>query len=351
METFWFIVIAAMLTVYVILDGFDFGAGIAYVWAARTDEERRTVLKAIGPVWNGNEVWLIAGAGMIFFAFPKAYAAGFSGFYLALILVLWLLMFRGLALELRSHFAHPLWRTFWDAAFAVASLALAIIFGAALGNLLRGVPLTQDGYFFTPLWTTFRPGAAPGILDWFTVLMGLAAAAVLTVHGARYLVLKTAGKLARRANDLARVGSYAVGALVGGVFAAIPFVQPALRRQYEVAPLGHVFPLIALLAWVGLIVFQRARREGAAFAASSLLIAALLGSAVWGLYPHLLLATAEPAHSLTIHNAAASPYGLRVGLWWWSIGISLVAVYTVYVYRSFRGKVSLGSDVGIEGGH
>jgi cytochrome d ubiquinol oxidase subunit II len=344
METFWFIAIAAMLTVYVVLDGFDFGVGIAYLWVARTDEERRTALKAIGPVWNGNEVWLIASGGVIFFAFPKAYAAGFSGFYLALILVLWLLMFRGLALELRSHFPHPLWRTFWDAAFAVASLLLAVVFGAALGNLLRGVPLNQDGYFFTPLWTTFTPGPAPGILDWFTVLMGLTGAVILTMHGAGYLAMKTGGALARRAGELARAGSYAAAVLVVGVFATIPFVQPALRHTYEVSPLGYVFPLVTLLAWVGMIVFQRARREGAAFAASSLFIAALLGSAVWGLYPHLLLATTELAYSLTIQNAAASPYGLRIGLWWWSVGISLVVAYTVYVYRSFRGKVSMGND-------
>ncbi len=344
METFWFLVIAAMLTVYVILDGFDFGTGIAYLWVARTDEERRTALKAIGPVWNGNEVWLLASGGVIFFAFPKAYASGFSGFYLALILVLWLLMFRGLALELRSHFLHPLWRTFWDAAFAVASLVLAIVFGAALGNLLRGVPLNQDGYFFTPFWTTFATSPMPGILDWFTVLMGLTGAAVLTMHGALYLVMKTAGELAQRAGDLARAGSYAAAVLVLAVFAAIPFVQPVLRLHYEASPLGYIFPVSALLAWVGMIRFQRARREGAAFAASSQFIAALLGSAAWGLYPNLLLATTDAAYSLTIQNAAASPYGLRVGLWWWSIGISLVAAYTVYVYRSFGGKVSMGRD-------
>lgn len=344
METFWFIAIAAMLTVYVVLDGFDFGVGIAYVWVARTDEERRTALKAIGPVWNGNEVWLLASGGVIFFAFPKAYAAGFSGFYLALILVLWLLMFRGLALELRSHFAHPLWRTFWDAAFAVASLVLAIVFGAALGNLLRGVPLTQEGYFFTPFWTTFATGPIPGILDWFTALMGLTGAAVLTVHGALYLVMKTAGELARRASAVARAGSVAVFLLIIGVFGSTPVVQPVLRHNYDAFPLGYVFPLGALLAWVGLILFQRARREGAAFAASSLFIAGLLGSAAWGLYPNLLLATTDPAYSLTIQAAAASPYGLRVGLWWWSIGISLVAAYTVYVYRSFGGKVSSGME-------
>jgi cytochrome d ubiquinol oxidase subunit II len=339
METFWFIAVVAMLTVYVVLDGFDFGTGIVYLWVARTDEERRTALRAIAPVWNGNEVWLLASGGLIFFAFPKAYAAGFSGFYLALMLVLWLLMFRGLALELRSHFAHPLWRTFWDAAFAGASLLLAIVFGAALGNLLRGVPLTQEGYFFTPFWTTFTTGPAPGILDWFTVLMGLTGAAVLTVHGADYLAMKIAGELAERANRVARMGSYAVVVLLLVVFAAMPFVQPALRHNYEVNPLGYVFPLVAFLSLASMMLLCRMRRDGAAFAASSLFIASLLGSAAWGLYPNLLLATSDPAYSLTIRNASAGSYGLQVGLVWFSLGLILVVAYTLYMYRSFRGTI------------
>jgi cytochrome d ubiquinol oxidase subunit II len=344
METFWFVAIAGMVTVYVVLDGFDFGTGIAFLWVARTDEERRMALRAIGPVWNGNEVWLLASGGMIFFAFPKAYAAGFSGFYLALMLVLWLLMFRGIALELRSHFSDPIWHAFWDAAFSVASLLLAVVLGAALGNLLRGVPLSHDGYFFAPLWTTFTPGITSGILDWFTVLLGVTGTVILMVHGSGYLAMKTVGELAQRASDLSRVGSYATVVLVTGTFAAIPFVQPAWRHNYDSHPVGYLLPVLALLALVNLILHQRAQREGMAFAASSLLIAALLGSAAWGLYPNLLLATNDPLYSLTIWNTAASPYGLRVGVWWWSIGISLVAAYMLYVYRSFRGKVSLGKD-------
>jgi cytochrome d ubiquinol oxidase subunit II len=339
METFWFVAVAGMLTVYVVLDGFDFGTGIAYLWVARTDEERRTALRAIGPVWNGNEVWLLASGGMIFFAFPKAYAAGFSGFYLALMLVLWLLMFRGLALELRSHFAHPLWRAFWDAAFAVASLSLAVVFGAALGNLLRGVPLNRDGYFFTPLWTTFTPGPAPGILDWFTVLMGLTGAVILTMHGAGYLAMKTGGALARRAGELARAGSYAAAVLVLAAFTAIPFVQPALRHNYEAYPIGYVFPFVALSALIGMILLQRLRREGAGFTASSLFIASLLGSAAWGLYPNLLLANGDPAYSLTIRNTSAGPYGLQVGLVWFSVGLTFAVGYQAYLYRSFRGRI------------
>src|SRR5262245_47113909 len=218
METFWYCAVTLMLAVYAVLDGFDFGLGIVYPFVARTDEDRRTALASIGPVWNGNEVWLVAAGGLLFFAFPKAYAAGFSGFYLALIIVLWLLIFRGLGLELRSHLDHALWRQFWDLAFVVASLLLAVVFGAALGNLIRGVPLNADGYFFVALWTTFAPGPDPGILDWYTVLMGVTSAAILTLHGANYLAMKTEGELHERASCIARLSGFPV---VGSVVLAV----------------------------------------------------------------------------------------------------------------------------------
>jgi cytochrome bd ubiquinol oxidase subunit II len=198
-ETFWYVAVAVVLAVFVALDGFDFGVGILYPFVARTEQERRMALASIGPMFNGNEVWLIVAGGLLFFAFPKAYAAGFSGFYLALIIVLWLFMFRGLALELRSHLEHPLWRQLCDVTFSGASLLLAIVLGAALGNLVRGVPLNRDGYFFVALWTDFLTGPEPGILDWFTVLMGLASAAILALHGANYLAMKTKGDLYARA--------------------------------------------------------------------------------------------------------------------------------------------------------
>ncbi len=348
METFWFVAVLLMLAIYVVLDGFDFGIGIIYVFAARTDRERQLALKAIGPIWNGNEVWLIAGAGMLFFAFPKAYAAGFSGFYLALIAVLWLLMFRGLAIEFRSHLGNPLWRSFWDMAFAVASLLLAIVFGAALGNLVRGVPLNEDGYFFTALWTTFRTGPQPGILDWYTILMGVLAAAILTVHGANYLAMKTEGDLYRRASRIAGLGGWLIVPLTLLGILAIPFVQPDMRHNYDAHPVGYALPMVAALALTSMIHLRRRQRDVAAFFASSIFILGLLSSVAWGLFPNMLIATTDPAYSLTVYNAAASPYGLRVGVVWFIIGISLVITYTIYVHRCFWGKVELPS---IDEGH
>src|SRR3990172_2604530 len=183
MEIFWFVALTFMLIMYVILDGFDLGAGIIHLFAAKNENERRSVLKAIGPVWDGNEVWILASGGVLYFAFPKVYASSFSGFYLPLMMVLWLLMLRGIGIELRNHLQNSMWKSFWDVVFAIASSLLAIFFGAALGNVVRGVPLNEEGYFFEPLWTTFTIVPESGILDWFTVLLGLVAFFTLTVHG------------------------------------------------------------------------------------------------------------------------------------------------------------------------
>src|SRR5216684_2776245 len=166
MEMVWFAIVSAMLAVYVVLDGFDFGVGILHGFVAKNDVERRTVLAAIAPVWDGNEVWLVAAAGVLFLAFPRVYSAAFSGFYLALMIVLWLLILRGIAIESRSRQENPLWREFWDTTFALASALLAIVLGTALRNVIRGVPLDETGVFFVPLFTDFEPGTQPGVFDW-----------------------------------------------------------------------------------------------------------------------------------------------------------------------------------------
>jgi len=338
-DILWFVIVVMMFAVYAVLDGFDFGTGIIYLFVARTDEERQLALKAIGPVWKGNEVWLVAGGGLLFLAFPKAYAAGFSGFYLAINLVLWFLIMRGLSIALRSHLRNPLWRTFWDAIFAAASLLLAALFGVALGNIIRGVPLAPDGYFFAALWTTFTPGPKPGILDWFTVLVGALAVAILAVHGANYLTIKTDAAVRSRASRIADAAVWAVVLLAVVAISALPFVQPALWHRYAEHPIGCVLPLTAGGALLTSWYFRRFRRDGAVFLSWSLFILGSLGSIAWGLFPNLLIATEDPTNSLTIYNSAASSYGLRVGLVWFSLGISLVIAYTIWVYVSFRGKV------------
>ncbi len=341
METFWYCALTLMLAVYVVLDGFDFGLGIIYRFVARTESDRRTALASIGPVWNGNEVWLIASGGVLFFAFPKAYAAGFSGFYLALIIVLWLLIVRGLALELRSHLAHALWRQFWDAAFAGASMLLAVVLGATLGNLIRGVPLNQDGYFFMALWADFMMGPDPGILNWFTILMGVTSAAVLAFHGANYLAMKTEGQLRGQASRAAWLTGLAVAVLVGLAVTAVPFVQPSFRLNYAAHPIGYVFPFIGLVALVAALGLRRREWDAGSFYSTSLMILAMLASTAWGSYPNILIATNDPANSLTVTNATAGAYGMQAGLWWFPIGFGLIVAYQVIAHRAFWGKVQL----------
>src|SRR6202451_326609 len=203
MEPVWFVLVAGMIIAHVVLDGFDLVAGVLHLLIARTEEERVTVIRTIGSVWDGNEVWLIAGGGTLYFAFPLVYASSFSGFYLPLMIVLWLLIMRGASIELRMHIDHEVWRSFFDGLFFVASALLAIFFGAALANVIRGVPLGADNYFFLPLWTNWRVSASPGILDWYTVIGGVFALVALATHGALWLVLKAPGELEDRARNAA----------------------------------------------------------------------------------------------------------------------------------------------------
>jgi cytochrome d ubiquinol oxidase subunit II len=346
METLWFLIVTLMLITYVVLDGFDLGAGALHLYVARSETERRSVLAAVGPVWDGNEVWLLAAGGALYLAFPALYASSFSGFYLPLTMVLWLLMLRGIGIEFRTHVESPLWRGFFDLIFSLSSALLTIFFGAALGNVLRGVPLNSDGYFFEPLWTTFTIVPQTGILDWYTVLIGLAAFVILIGHGANYIVLKTEGETNRRARGAARLSSWAMGALaLLGLFATLR-IRPEMLDNYRLHGTGLIIPAAVLLSFAGLIYSQARGHEKAAFLSSSTFIVSMLAGAAFALYPDLLPARPDPAYSLTIHNAASSPYALRVGVTWWLIGIVLAAGYFVYLFRSFRGKVKLHQDLG-----
>jgi cytochrome bd ubiquinol oxidase subunit II len=340
-ETIWFIFVALMVTTYVVLDGFDLGAGAIHLFAARNDRERRTILRAIGPVWDGNEVWLIAAGGTLFFAFPTLYASGFSGFYLPLIIVLWLLMIRGLSIELRGHISDPMWASFWDAAFFVGSSLLAVFYGAALGNVVRGVPLDESGYFFQPLWTDFSPfSGTPGILDWYTVLIGLLALTTLVVHGSNFIAVKTEDDLNARSRRIARRFSFATILLTLFATPATFWVSPEMLRSFNERPYGYVLPLVAVAGLLGMVYFSLRGRDREAFLSSSAYIVGMLTSTVFGVYPKVLPAV-DPANSLTVQNASASTYGMAVGLVWWSIGMVLAVVYFIVIYRLFRGKVRL----------
>jgi len=344
METLWFVLIALMLTAYVVLDGFDLGAGIINLLVAHNHDERRLVLRAIGPVWDGNEVWLLAAGGALFFAFPLLYASSFSGFYLPLMIVLWLLMLRGVGVELRSHVNDPLWWSFFDFLFSVASLLLTIFFGAAIGNVIRGVPLNANGYFFAPLWTNFRVGSNPGILDWYTVLTGVLAMVTLTVHGAHYIALKTEGDLNRRSQRVALVGWVALVLITAMSLVATLYVRPQVIDNFRLRPWGWFIPIAVIVSLVAMRLFVSRQRYLAAFFSSTVYIAGMLAGAAFAIYPLLLAASTDPAFSLTIYNAKAGAYSLTVGLIWWGFGMVLAAGYFTFLYYSFRGKVKLDQE-------
>jgi len=341
MATLWFCIVAVMLAVYVILDGFDIGTGAIHLFAAKSDDERRKLLRSIGPVWDGNEVWLLATGGALYFAFPQLYASSFSGFYLPLIMVLWMLMGRAIGLEFRSHIEGPVWKKLCDSVFAVSSILLAIFYGAALGNVVRGVPLAADHYFFLPLWTNWRVGPNPGILDWYTVLSGVVALVALSLHGAHWVALKTDGDLQQRVRKASLILSPALLVLTLLSLIATLSIRPEVLRNFKLAPIGYIIPLAVFGSVVLMFLFTRRGNDKGAFLASSTYLTMMLVGVAFALYPIILPASTGEQFNLTIANSVTSAYAMKVALVWWTFGIIIALGYFVYVYRMFKGKVSL----------
>lgn len=350
MPSIWFALIALMLTTYAVLDGFDFGAGIVHLFVAKTEDERKQVFGAIGPVWDGNEVWLIASGGVFVFAFPRAYAAAFSGLYLPLMMVLWLLVLRGLSIELRGKLDHPLWRSAHDAMFAFSSSVMAIVLGVALGNVLRGVPLDGTGYFQEDLFTDISPlgvgtTGRVGAIDMYTLLVGVFAAVTLAAHGATFLVWKTTGEVNARSRVLG--GRLWLGAI--GLALVVSGATWAVHRSYFDAFLARpwLFPLPALAIAAGVHARRTLVKSDAltpkdelvAFGASCFFLTAFLVTTAATLFPTLLRSTIDPALSLDIHNAASPHATLALGLVVWIPAMILATGYFAYLYRAHRGKV------------
>jgi cytochrome d ubiquinol oxidase subunit II len=344
MGDIWFWIVGAMLTAYVILDGFDIGVGALHLIVARSNEERRLTLRSIGPVWDGNEVWLIAGGGTLYFAFPLVYASAFSGFYLPLMIVLWLLILRGISVELRGHVAMKVWGSFFDGLFAFSSSLLAVFYGAALANVIRGVPLGPDSYFFLPLWTNWRVGPSPGILDWYTVIGGILALIALSTHGALYLATKTEGLLQSRSRRMATLLWFPlVGLTITSLVATIA-IRPQTLHNYQAHPIAFVIPSGVILSLCALLLFSRGRKDGRAFAASCTYLGLMMIGAAAALHPALLPSINNAAGDITIDKALTGPHALHVGLAWWSFGTLLAILYFVIMYGMSRGKVSLETD-------
>ena len=339
MELVWFVLAVVMVAGYVVLDGFDFGAGALHLFVARDDRERRQVLGAIGPFWDGNEVWLLAAGGVLFLAFPKVLAAGLSGFYLAVFLLLWTLILRGISIEFRSHVPDRMWRALWDGVFALASTLAPVLLGAALGNVVRGVPLDADGWFALPLFDSFSPTGALGILDWYTVLVGVTALVGIAQHGALFLAWKVDGAVRTRARSAAAVAWPLLIVLWIVLTIVTVSLAPALFDALAQRPIAW---FACALGAVGLVVARtasRKERDPLAFLGSCSFLVGALGATAACTYPVWLRATTGAERSLTTTSSAAAESSMRSGLVWWPIGLVLAIGYLVLLFRLHRGKV------------
>jgi len=330
LNTIWFLLVAVLIAGYAVLDGFDLGAGVLHLFL-KDETERRTVMNAVGPVWDGNEVWLLTGGGALFAAFPPVYATVFSGFYLALTLLLVALIFRAVSFEFRGKVGAPGWRRAWDLAFGLGSTVPALLFGVAVGNVLQGVRVDAAGVSTTLL----------GLLNPYALLIGLLGLAMFVLHGATYLALKTDGALQRRMARTASLTWVAFIALFAVATVASFFTSPFLFGGWFGNPLTWIFFALLLGSCVAGPAAVRAARFGRAFAASAAATVSAIALAGVGLYPRLVPVRGDLAQSLTIYNASSSPHTLAVMLVIALVGMPFVIAYTVFIYRAFRGKTVL----------
>ncbi|UMB59878.1 cytochrome d ubiquinol oxidase subunit II [Lutibacter sp. A80] len=350
MELFWYIIIALVLAIFFVLDGYNFGTGIIHLFFAKKEKDKKVVAKAAGLFWDFNEVWLVAGGGMLFMAFPTFYASVFSGFYLPLIIVLWLIVFRAIGLEFRSQFNNKMWTSIWDTSFGISSLLLALFFGVALGNVVRGVNLggVEDGaslyeahYFFLPLWdSSFSPLTEhPGVIDWFTLIIGVIAVVTLAIHGATWIRLKTNASINEKLKNVIFTLTIALSFLT--VFSLIiwQIVNPNSLNNFVEKPYLLIFPILYLIGLIGLFFIKKIKKDVHSFIFSTLLIIGGITSSLASIFPVILPSTNPENDSLTIYNTAASNYGLSVAFNWAIVGIILLAIYIIIQRRLLKGKI------------
>ena len=332
LPTLWFLFVGALLGGYAVLDGFDLGVGVLHLFS-KTDEQRRIFLNAIGPVWDGNEVWLVTGGGALFAAFPDVYATVFSGFYIPMILLLVGLIFRAVAIEFRSKQPGAGWRRAWDRSFSVASVASSLLMGIALGNVIWGIPIGPDGEFSGSTLTLLNP---------YALLTGATTVALFAMHGAIYLVLKTEGDVQRMVKGWV---NHAIIVFVIGYTTttmATLIYRPEMTALIRAHPVLFALPVATMLAVANVPRSMHHGRHGRAFISSSAAVLGLFALVGVGMFPTLVCA-ADQARSLTIYNASSSPATLMIMLIIALVGIPLVLGYTISIYWIFRGKVKLDS--------
>jgi len=328
----WFILLGVLLIGYAILDGFDLGVGILHPFVPRTDAERRISVNSIGPLWDGNEVWLVTFGGAMFAMFPIVYKSVFSGFYTAFILLLFALIFRAVSLEFRSKMHSHFWRRTWDYGFFLGSATAALLFGVAVGNVMLGIPLDARHNFEIGLVGQLRP---------FALLVGLLTVAMLAMHGSIFLYLKTTDELQRRLVKW-MWGTFAVFAVLFLAATAYALIGlPQATRAFREAPWLLIVPVLNILAVANIPRAIHKGKPGFAFFSSSCVIAALVVLFGAALYPNLVPASNNPAHSITIFNGRSSQLTLSIGLLIVCLGMPFVLAYTAIIYWTFRGKVEL----------
>jgi cytochrome d ubiquinol oxidase subunit II len=333
-----------MLIIYVVLDGRNFGAGMLHWLVARTPEERRQVIAAIGPLWSWHEVWLVGFGGTLLAVFPRLLASAFAGYYLALMLILWCLILRGVALEAGGHINDRMWQGFWDFVFVLANTLLAILLGAAAGNMARGVPLASDGTFSMAFFTNFTPRGYVGLLDWYTVSVALFTVVALAAHGANYLTLKTQGIVHDRSAAYARALWVAAAALLLFISIETVAVRPDLLGHAIQNPCWWLSMLLVCAAAIVLVRGLVTRHEMVAFIGSNLLLAGLLATLAAAIFPVALQSTLAPENSLNAYDVAAGAKSLAYAAIWWPVAFALAAAYFVFVSRRYAGKVSVQRD-------
>ena len=336
MNTLWFLILGGMLVVFAILDGANLGVGAMHLVLGKTDNERRTQLGSIGPVWFGYEVWLIAAGGSMVSAFPDLYAKSFSGFYLVLTLVLWLMLIRGSSIEFRHQLHDGMWSGFWDVCYCASSALLAVLFGAAVGNVVRGVPFNSTGNFIGSFSLALNP---------YAVLVGVLSLVYLAMHGSIYTAVKTGIDEHRKRAFKWASGLFAVAiVLMVGVTLASLLIRPDLLDNFHRFPILCLLPIVTLAGIVALALSLNARKPSRAFAASAATLAGLMGSAGASLYPNLLPNLGCKTGGLTIYNSAAPHTSLALTAAINLVGLSAVLVYGLYVHKVFAGKVVVSDE-------
>lgn len=334
LNTTWFILVGVLIIGYAILDGFDLGVGILHLFT-KDETERRISLNSIGPVWDGNEVWLLTGGGALFAAFPPVYATVFSGYYLALMLLLLALILRAVSMEFRSKVESPAWRRFWDYCFGIGSLLPSILFGVAVGNILHGLPVNEKGVF---------TGTFLGLLNPYSVLIGLLSLVMFLMHGSVYLSMKSHGGQKQRAEKVASVSWIALICLYTIATLATMLTSPFLFKGILKNPLFYLLFLLLLTAVLYFPVALRSGKLKHAFVSSSLTIASMIGLMAISLFPRLVPSSISLDYSLTIYNSSSTPGTLTAMLIIALIGMPIVIAYTWFIYRVFKGKVIITEE-------